>query len=65
MCILPGVVLDKISSINKKKFSIGRLTLSISIKFDADKALEESIFIRFFEKDLSPSSDRIMQVETR
>ena len=43
-----GVVLDKSPSISKKKFSIGRLTLSIFIEFDADKTLEESKLIQFF-----------------
>lgn len=45
LCISLEVVLDKTPSINKKKFSIRRLTLSISIKFDVDKASKEFIFI--------------------
>ena len=29
LCISPGVILDKTPSTNKKKFCVGRLTLSI------------------------------------
>ena len=46
--IPPRVALDKTPSISKWKFTIGRLTSSISIiKFEADRAPEESNLIRF------------------
>ena len=46
LCIPPGVVLDKTSSTSKWKFTIERLTSSISTtKFDADGAPEESDLI--------------------
>lgn len=47
-----GVVLDKTLSISGKKYSIGRLTSSISIKFDADKTPKEPILICLFRKGL-------------
>ena len=48
--ISPAVVLDKILSTSRKKFSIGafHLKYSQSIEFDANGALKKSNLIRFF-----------------
>ena len=49
LCMPFRVGLDKTSSTSKWKFTIGHLTLSISIiKFDADMAAEKFDVIRFF-----------------
>ena len=56
LCIPPGVALDKTPSTSKWKFTIGRLTSSLSIiKFDADGAPKEFDLIRFFGEGLKPS----------
>ena len=54
-CIPPGVALDKTLSASGKKCSIGRLTSSIFIEFDADKTPEEPTLICLFREGLKPS----------
>ena len=67
LCIEPGVALDKTPCISERKFTIGRLTLSILnlsslmlIKLQKSPTSFDS-----FEKDSSPGSDRTTRERTR
>ena len=64
--ISPAVTLDKTPSTSKKKFSIGRLTSSISItKLMLTELQKSPTSFDSFEKDSSPGSDGTTSLKTR